>query len=380
MRIPLELRLMIYGYLFDAGEAKVTIGDEGGCPGSSSSTPSTNKKARDSWARTKTISIRNCDAKAPLRHGECRRCMTTTTTTAATAAAVTQRQEGEESDSDSSSSAGSSIITTSSNLSHPGHPDAGGKRARTRYHVVERSFHRRRVETTYALANAGASFCTALMRASRAVAAETARAVYADHVFDFGPDVEACRPFLSDLSPATRALVRRVALYKRGPWLFDSWSDRCEWRNMCTYLRENANIEHLRLVVQAGRPREAWEAERERVWEWEGGGGGDDSSNDDGDEEEEQEKKRGMETGRRGKPRELSGGDVALLVDIRHDALDWVGDLVRLRSLREVDVRPDFCTVPPPQTSNMFVFLAFSASVDTGFREFLRARLGLVAC
>lgn len=86
------------------------------------------------------------------------------------------------------------------------------------------------METTYRTANEGAYFCTALMRACRALAAETAHALYGAHVFDFGADVEAVRPFLSDLAPATRGLVRRVSLYKRGPWLFDSWSDRCEWK------------------------------------------------------------------------------------------------------------------------------------------------------
>lgn len=108
------------------------------------------------------------------------------------------------------------------------------------------------------------------------------------------------------------------------------------------YLRDNAFVKHLQLVVQAGRLSDA------REWEWE-----DDS------------------------PRELSSRDVALLVDIRHDTLHWVGDIVRLRSLRGVEVIPDYCIVPPPQTSNMYVFLAFSASVNTGFVEFLSERLRL---
>lgn len=130
---------------------------------------------------------------------------------------------------------------------------------------------------------------------------------------------------------------------------------------MCTYLRDHASVEHLRLVVQAGRLREDVEQRhqqqqqrRDVEWEWDAEGPGP-------------------------APRALSSEDLALLVDIRHDALDWIGDLARLRNLADVEVLPDFCTVPPPQTSNMFVYLAFSASVDKGFREFLRGRLGL-AC
>ncbi|KAK5637455.1 hypothetical protein RRF57_013170 [Xylaria bambusicola] len=215
---------------------------------------------------------------------------------------------------------------------------------RTRYQMMDRSFARRCVETTYYMVNGGAYICAALMRVNRAVHEETAHWLYGTHTFDFGCDVEAVRPFLSDLSGATRRLVTRVALYKKGPWLYDCWSDRCEWRTMCNYLRDHAFVRHLQLVVQAGRLSES------REWEWES-----DS------------------------PRELTSKDVALLVDIRHDTLHWVGDIIRLRSLRGVEVIPDYCTVPPPQTSNMFVFLAFSASVNTGFVEFLSDRLQL-AC
>ncbi|KAI0907149.1 hypothetical protein F4823DRAFT_32930 [Ustulina deusta] len=302
MSIPCELRLMIYAYLFDAGDTYLNT-DTKGNPNSGTGIISNRKDKR---AMSKTISIRNGESDTPSVHPECSQCG--------------QYRE---------------------------HPDTASTtpkptQTRTRYHLIDRSFNRRCVETTYCMVNERACICAALMRASRAVHAETTHLVYAGHTFDFGPDAEAVKPFLSDLSPATRRLVTRIALYKKGPWLYDCWSDRCEWRTMCTYLRDHAFVEHLRLVVQAGRLAEAREGEAEG-------------------------------------PRELSSNDVALLVDIRHDTLHWVGDVVRLRGLRGVDVVPDFCTVPPPQTSNMFVFLAFSASVNTGFREFLSNRLRL-AC
>ncbi|KAJ3577658.1 hypothetical protein NPX13_g2909 [Xylaria arbuscula] len=299
MRMPCELRLMIYEHLFNAGEADVSI-DTKDNPNSGTGMSGKNKL---NMATSRTISIRN-GKDNPF---ECTQC--------------------------------------GHHTEHPANPYSATQKpnqTRTRYQIIDRSFARRCVETTYYMVNKGGYICAALMRVNKVVHDETAHVVYAMHRFDFGCDVEAVKPFLSDLSPMVRRLVTRIALYKKGPWMYDCWSDRCEWRSMCTYLRDHAFVEHLQLVVQAGRLSES------REWEWE-----DDS------------------------PRELSSKDFALLVDIRHDTLHWVGDIVRLRSLRGVKVIPDYCTVPPPQTSNMYVFLAFSASVTTGFVEFLSDRLRL---
>ncbi|KAI1300894.1 hypothetical protein F5Y03DRAFT_363232 [Xylaria venustula] len=314
MRMPCELRLMIYAYLFDAGDADLST-DTTDNPNSGTGLRRSRKK---NASLSKIISIRNGESDTPFIHAECNKCV--------------QLNKG---------------YPNTSSSSENNNTNASGqkKSTRTRYHVIDRSFNRRCVETTYCMTNKDAHICAALMRVNSAVYAETAPLVYGAHTFDFGCDVEAVKPFISDLLPETRRLVTRLALYKKGPWLYDCWSDRCEWRTMCTYLRDHASIQHLRLVVQAGRLAES------REWEW---------GEDEG-------------------PRELSRQDIALLVDIRHDTLHWVADVVRLRSLRGVEVVPDFCTVPPPQTSNMFVFLAFSASVDKGFREFLNEKLSLTA-
>ncbi|KAI1125658.1 hypothetical protein F5Y10DRAFT_225715 [Nemania abortiva] len=325
MRIPAEVRLMIYAHLFDAG-VDTTAEDKTG-----------SKSGSSKRAEPRTISIRNSETTTQFPVTECSRCN-----------GYKQFHRNAQPASDTKS------------------------QTRTRYHIVQRSFHRRCVETTYRMANEHAYFCTALMCANRALAAETAHFVYGGHVFDFGGDIEAVKPFLADLAPKTRALVRRIGLYKRGPWLFDSWSDRCEWRGMCAYLRDHASVDHLRLVVQAGRLRES-NGEKERGSGW----------NQQQQEEDEWASDAdgfgyGSGSGCGSGPRELSGQDVALLVDIRHDTLDWVGDLVRLKKLTHVEVVPDFCIVPAPQTSNMFVYLAFSASVEKGFRDFLRGRLGLL--
>ncbi|KAI8629163.1 hypothetical protein F5Y19DRAFT_475721 [Xylariaceae sp. FL1651] len=209
-------------------------------------------------------------------------------------------------------------------------------RTRTRYYVMSRSLHRLCFETTYRLTTKSANFCAALMRVNRAVYNETSQLVYGKHVFDFGSDAEAVRPFLSDLTPASRRLVTHIELYRRGPSHIDKESDRFEWRAMCAYLRDHISLEHLRLVVQAGRPAGPWDG-----------------------------------------PRELSSADLELLAGVHVDVLDWVADIARLKGLRDIEIVPAYCFSPQPQTTNMLVFAALSASIETGFTEFMRAQLGL---
>ncbi|KAI1746685.1 hypothetical protein F4782DRAFT_536212 [Xylaria castorea] len=309
MRIPAELRFMIYAYLFDAGDTDSHAHD-GYYPHSDNGTKS--KPAKE-----KIISIRNgqkdvSSRLGPFSAGICSQC-------------------------------GQCVPPARK----PPLPDG----TRSRYQVMGGSFARRYFETTYFLASEGAYFCTALMRVNRKIYAEMSYLVYADHIFDFGADIEAVKPFLSDLTADTRALVRRISLYKRGPGCFQGWSDRSEWQAMCTYLCDYASVEHLRLVIQAGRLPEKI---RKREWAHWGSAGI--------------------------APRQLSSQDVALLVGIRHAMLDWVEDLFPMKTLRDVEVLPDYCIMPLPQTSDMVVYMALSASVDKGFREFLRGRFGLSCC
>ncbi|TRX93694.1 hypothetical protein FHL15_005370 [Xylaria flabelliformis] len=301
MRIPAELRFMIYAYLFDAGETDIH-GHDGYYP-QSGGKPKTNR------AKEKVISIRNGWKDIPSRLGPKAAVMRSRR---APSACKLLPQDGK----------------------------------RSRYHVMGGSFTRRYFETTYFLVNEGAYFCTDLMYVNRKIYAEMSHLVYADYIFDFGADVEAVKPFLSDLTVGTRALVKRISLYKRGPWLLHG-SDRSEWRAMCTYLCDYASVEHLRLIIQAG----LLPATRKDDWEnsWSVANA----------------------------PRQLSSQDVALLVGIRHSVLEWVEDLFPMKTLRDVEVLPDFCTMPLPETSEMVVYMALSRSVETGLRDFLRGRFGL---
>ncbi|CAJ2513021.1 Uu.00g011400.m01.CDS01 [Anthostomella pinea] len=214
-------------------------------------------------------------------------------------------------------------------------------RTRSRYYVLDRSPHRRCHKTTYHLATKTVRFCAALMQANRTIHEETSCLLYGGHAFDFGVDIEAIQPFLSDLTSASRALVSAVSLTKRGPAVpLYCESDRADWRTACRFLRDHcgASIHKLRLVVQGERP----------------------SGPSDG-------------------PAEFSADDLRLLAGIRHESLEWVGELAALRGLRELEVVADVRACPAPVTSDMVVFAAFSASIEKGLTEFLRERLGLLS-
>ncbi|KAK8085552.1 hypothetical protein PG997_006823 [Apiospora hydei] len=190
--------------------------------------------------------------------------------------------------------------------------------------------------------------CAALMRVNRLIHEETSHLVYAQHSFDFGADMEAVEPFLSDLTPASRDMVRAISLYKRGPvagYGFDS--DRCEWRSVCRYLskllpaslsgdssdgdektqeqqkqldqlqRQHHGIRKIRLVVQCGKPPASY---------------------------------RHSDAGNAGPPREMSAEDFQLLADIKHESLDWVAELAQVGGIEELEIVPHVVHCPRPPT------------------------------
>ncbi|KAI1375614.1 hypothetical protein F4677DRAFT_421879 [Hypoxylon crocopeplum] len=211
-------------------------------------------------------------------------------------------------------------------------PKAEG-RVRSRYYMLERSFHRRCYETTYRLETEGVSFCAAIMRANRKIYEETSYVVYGGHTFDFGSHIEAVEPFLSDLTPSSRKLIREISLYKRGP-VPPYNNDRGEWRSVCRFLRDHASIRKLRLVVQGGRPNISWDG-----------------------------------------PKEFTAADLKLLFDIKHESLDWVGELSCVKGIEELEILSDVQYCPPPSSTNMIIFAALSASIERGLTEFLRTQL-----
>lgn len=206
---------------------------------------------------------------------------------------------------------------------------------RSRYHTLDRSLHRRCYETTYQLENEDAYFCAPLMRVNWAIYRETSYLIYGRHSFDFGGDIEAIEPFITDLTPASRDLLQEISLYKRGPIpMYES--DRCEWRSVCRFLQETGVVKKLRLVVQGGLPNVEWQG-----------------------------------------PKEFTANDFRLLADLKHESLDWVNELAQVQ-IEELEVLSDVHYFPPPTSTNMLVFAAFSASIERGLTEFLRSQLRLI--
>ncbi|KAL7628317.1 hypothetical protein AAE478_002517 [Parahypoxylon ruwenzoriense] len=208
-------------------------------------------------------------------------------------------------------------------------------RRRSRYYILDRSFHRRCYETTYRLETEGVRFCVSIMCANKRIYEETSHLVYGGHTFDFGSHIEAVEPFLSDLTPPSRQLIREICLYKRGPVPpYDN--DRREWRSVCQFLQDHGSIKKLRLVVQGGRPITTWDG-----------------------------------------PKEFTAADLKLLFDIKHESLDWVGELARVRGIEELEILPDVHYCPQPSSTNMIIFAALSASIERGLTEFVRTQLCL---
>ncbi|KAF1978620.1 hypothetical protein BU23DRAFT_229070 [Bimuria novae-zelandiae CBS 107.79] len=85
--------------------------------------------------------------------------------------------------------------------------------------------------------------------------AEAAKVLYSNYTFSFHTSIEAGVPFFSDLTPIARGAVRRIALTKKGlPYTKEF--DRLEWEALCTYLASNLSLSSLDLSVVAGRPGE----------------------------------------------------------------------------------------------------------------------------
>lgn len=178
-----------------------------------------------------------------------------------------------------------------------------------------------------------------LLSLNHQIHAEAAKVLYANYTFSFHTSIEAAVPFFSDLTPAARNAVRCVALTKKGlPYTKEF--DRLEWAALCAYLARNVRLSALRLSVIAGKPGEnGWDgvaplskdafALMARM-------------------------KGGCEGG-------VGGAD-----------LEWVGQLGEVRGVREVSVRAVVEHCPPAVSEGMAFWIAFSKSVEGGFGEWVR--------
>lgn len=172
---------------------------------------------------------------------------------------------------------------------------------------------------------------TEVLRVNKQIHNEVAELIYGSYTFDFDTHIEACVPFLSDLTPFSRSCVRRVGIVKRAlPYEKDF--DRCEWSEMCDVLSTQLTLRELSLGVVAGKPATGW---------------------------------AGISTFK------LQDFDVVS----RLEEMTWVDEVASIKGLQTIDVRACIEHSPPPESNAMAFFVTFSASVEPIFAQYMSGRL-----
>jgi len=127
-----------------------------------------------------------------------------------------------------------------------------GQHRRTGYRVIGGGLLRQCQMTTYHLFS-DATLHTNILSVNRKIHEEASQVLYGRHAFDFGSDIEAMVPFLSDLTVQTRHLIQEISLTKQGS-VYAREFDRCEWSNVCAFIAEELDLHKLVLKVIGGQP------------------------------------------------------------------------------------------------------------------------------
>jgi len=207
---------------------------------------------------------------------------------------------------------------------------------RSGYRVLGRDLVRQSKPTTYRLIT-DTDLHTSIMGVNRKIYEETSYLLYANRTFGFGRDVEAIVPFFSDLTKHTRLLAKEISLVKQGS-VYSRDYDRCEWSGVCNFLQSDMQLSSLKLVVEGGRPALGWD----------------------------------------GLPK-YTVADFKTLQSVRYEALEWVWELLTINGIQKLEISSDIYHCPPSHSSAMAFFAAFSASIETGFADFLRSEMHVKA-
>lgn len=215
-------------------------------------------------------------------------------------------------------------------------PDAYASRAnrplRSSY-GIEHSLMKQRTTTTYHLC-AAVDIHTSIMSVNRTIYGEAIHMLYGNRTFSFYKDIEAIVPFFSDITPGTRSLVRGISLFKQG-FVFCRESNRCEWSNLCEFLRDQMQLKSLGLIVEGGRPRLGWD---------------------------------GLIS--------YTSAEFKTLTSVSYEPLNWVTQLLEIKGLQKLDITSEIHSIPPSSHSSYMAFFgAFSASIEHGFTEYLQREL-----
>lgn len=202
---------------------------------------------------------------------------------------------------------------------------------RASYMIRSDRFRARCLETTYICENLPA-IDVAILYLNKQIHNEAAYLFYSHYTFDFSTHVEACAPFLMDLTPYSRSCIQRISVVKRA-LPYDKDFDRCEWATMCACISSQLNLSRLDLGIVGGRPATGWDAVQPI-------------------------------------PKDQYSNIVRF-----HDEMQWVDDLAKIRRLERLYVRACVEHCPPPMSGAMAFFVAFSASIETEFTAYLTERM-----
>ena len=212
-------------------------------------------------------------------------------------------------------------------------------RRRSSFRYIADRMRSRSAESTYYLDKSPGDIHFSILGVNQQIHAEASHVLYSEHTFDFGMDIESILPFLQDLTPAALSSIKRMNIVKRSlPYTKDF--DRCEWRNACAFISQNLRLVQLDLDVEGGTPSLA----NKRTLYW---------------------KQKST----------YSKADFALIarLDELDEDMEWMKQFVAIKNLQVLNVKALLQHCPIPSSKAMAFFVNFSASIETGFAEYLRS-------
>jgi len=73
--------------------------------------------------------------------------------------------------------------------------------------------------------------------------------------------------------------------------------------------------------------------------------------------------------------KEYTASDFKALASVGFEGVEWIQELITIKSLEELVVVPKILHYPPPMSNAMLFFQAFSASIEKGFTDYLRSEM-----
>lgn len=206
-------------------------------------------------------------------------------------------------------------------------------RRRFQYETLSDRFHdesAKTTKTTYFLTLNPGIF-PSILRVNRTIYHGASHLLYSAHTFDFGLDVDAVIPFLSDLTPSARSYIKRINIVQRA-FLDLKHFDRCEWRRVCAFISKNVELDQLGLGIQGGETATPWKAKDT-----------------------------------------FTKSDHQMFSTL--EGMEWVMQLAEIKGLKDVHVKAHLEHCPLPCSNRETFFLNFSASIEQGFAAFLKLQM-----